>query len=251
MLELAAYRRGRPRTNRLAAPLPAQRARRPRSFAPCGSCGLRGECGEIGRRLGFAGIGSDAEVRLEIQVHQRRRRTVAFQIHVRSAQLNGKLVRRPIGMVRAVARRTRLLPGRGQRRVEENLLAELRNRAQRRDRRTREYNGIRIRTRQVFHDSAHAGRYSAKGRRRPMRRMRRRREPQRRGIRAGFVSGEESLASRRWQALPEGRTVCDMLTRKRRQYEKTPPPISRRRRSKSYYPRRVSDPSAGVQATIR
>src|SRR5471032_1893389 len=62
-------------------------------------------------------------------------------------------------MVRAVAGRARLFPGSGQRFVEENLLAELRDRAQRRDRRTREYNRIRIGTRQVFHDSAHGGRH--------------------------------------------------------------------------------------------
>ena len=124
-----------------------------------GAGGLRGEGSEIGRRFGFAGIGANAEVRLQIQVHQGRRRTIAFQRHVRSAQLHGEFVRRPIGMVRAVAGRARLFAGGGQRLVEENLLAELRDRAQRRDWRTREYDGIRIGARQVFHDGAHAGRY--------------------------------------------------------------------------------------------
>jgi len=51
-----------------------------------------------------------------------------------------------------------LFSGSGQRLVEENLLAELRDRAQRRDRWTGQYNRIRIGTRQVFHDGAHAGR---------------------------------------------------------------------------------------------
>ncbi|MDR9136050.1 hypothetical protein FEP38_04334 [Burkholderia multivorans] len=106
----------------------------------------------------FAGIGADAEVRLSIQVHQRRRRPITVLRHREAARLHVERVRRPVGVIGVVARRTRLLAGRRQRRIEEQRAAELRHRGQRLHGRPLQHGRMRIRAGPVRDDVADRGR---------------------------------------------------------------------------------------------
>ncbi|ABA52723.1 hypothetical protein BURPS1710b_A2343 [Burkholderia pseudomallei 1710b] len=127
----------------------------PRAHGARRGCGLG--CGLLrdARRVVVLGrVRADAEVRLPVQIHQRRRRPIAGLRQRGAAQLHVQIVRRAVRMIGAVARRTRLPARRGQRGIEEQRAAELRDRAQRLGARAAQRDRLRIRAREVFDDRA-------------------------------------------------------------------------------------------------